>query len=449
MKAAYLTLGCKVNSYETEGIRIAMEEHGYETVPFSKDADIFIINTCSVTNMADRKSRQMIHRARKLNPEALVVAAGCFTQANFDELVETKAADIILGNTQKSKIPELIGEYLENREGFVNPSCSDMFACREYENMSATGDRENTRAYVKIQDGCNQFCSYCIIPYVRGRIRSRNEESITEEIKRLAEIGFCEVVLTGIHLSSYGMERDGAPKSLEQNPYLIALIEEISKIDGIERIRLGSLEPRIVTEEFTRRLSKLANVCPHFHLSLQSGCDKTLAAMNRRYTAAEFFEACGILRKYFDRPAITTDMIVGFAGETEEDFKESVSFAKKCGFFMIHVFKYSRRKGTKAATMKEQVSECEKNLRSDVLMSAAAELRRNYLNTFTGETVSVLFEETETLPDGTNVFTGHTERYVKVLVPCTGQEEYEGRIKKVRAVSVTEAGEIMGELILT
>lgn len=424
MKAAFLTLGCKVNSYETEAMRLLMEENGYDTVPFSSDADIYVVNSCSVTNMADRKSRQMLHRARKMNPDAVIVVTGCFAQANHEDIIKKAEADIVLGNAEKSKIVEAVTNYLSknSEEKYQNNALCDMNGKLEYEKLYAVGDRENTRAYVKIQDGCNQFCSYCIIPYMRGRIRSRDEESILDEINKLAGKGFKEVVLTGIHLSSYGMERENAPKQLGDNPYLIPLIRKIAAVPGIERIRLGSLEPRIITHAFVKELAEIQEVCPHFHLSLQSGSDSTLRAMNRKYTAEEYYEALGILRKYYDRPALTTDMIVGFAGETEDNFSESLAFAEKCGFFMIHVFKFSVRKGTRAASMSGQVREEIKTERSNILINAAQKLQREYVNSFMGEETNVLFEEIVS-DNGKSYFCGHNERYLRILLPEEEKDE--------------------------
>ena len=373
-KVALHNLGCKVNAYETEAMQELLEEHGYEIVPFKEGADIYIINTCTVTNMADRKSRQMLHRARKMNPHAIVVACGCYVQAKADELDE--CIDIVVGNNRKKDIIEILKEYERGREG----TCQEMVDInhtKEYEEMHLTRTAEHTRAYIKVQDGCNQFCSYCIIPYARGRVRSRDHESVLREVQGLASNGYKEVVLTGIHLSSYGMDT---------GDHLLNLIMDIHEVPGIQRIRLGSLEPRIITEEFARTLAGLPKMCPHFHLSLQSGCDATLERMNRRYTAEEYYEKCVLLRKYFHNPALTTDVIVGFPGETEEEFAQSKAFVDKVNFYETHVFKYSRREGTLAAKMENQVPETVKTVRSNELLELSRRKQRNYEEALIGTT---------------------------------------------------------------
>ena len=361
-KVAIHSLGCKVNSYEAESMEIMLRDEGYEIVPFSEDvqADIYIINTCSVTNIADRKSRQMLHKAKKMNPEAVVVAAGCYVQADPDGVKKDECVDIILGNNMKISIVEALNDYFggSDKTSYL-VDINDKY--QEYESLKINQTGEHTRAYIKIQDGCNQFCSYCIIPYVRGRVRSRKPEDIVNEVKTLAATGVKEVVLTGIHISSYGTDLE--------NISLIELIEAIHEIEGIKRIRLGSLEPRIITEEFAKRIARLEKICPHFHLSLQSGCDKTLKAMNRKYNTEEYYEGCVRLREVFDNPAITTDVIVGFPGETEEDFLETRKFLEKVHFYEMHIFKYSRRKGTVADKMKEQVADTVKSERSAVLLA--------------------------------------------------------------------------------
>ena len=361
-KVAIHSLGCKVNSYEAESMEIMLRDEGYEIVPFSEDvqADIYIINTCSVTNIADRKSRQMLHKAKKMNPEAVVVAAGCYVQADPDGVKKDECVDIILGNNMKISIVEALNDYFggSDKTSYL-VDINDKY--QEYESLKINQTGEHTRAYIKIQDGCNQFCSYCIIPYVRGRVRSRKPEDIVNEVKTLAATGVKEVVLTGIHISSYGTDLE--------NISLIELIEAIHEIEGIKRIRLGSLEPRIITEEFAKRIAGLEKICPHFHLSLQSGCDKTLKAMNRKYNTEEYYEGCVRLREVFENPAITTDVIVGFPGETEEDFLETRKFLEKVHFYEMHIFKYSRRKGTVADKMKEQVADTVKSERSAVLLA--------------------------------------------------------------------------------
>ena len=406
-KAALHNLGCKVNAYETEAMQQLLEEAGYEIVPFQEKADVYVINTCSVTNIADRKSRQMLHRAKKMNPDAVVVAAGCYVQAAGEELKKNAAIDVIIGNNRKKDLVPLLDEYFAGKH-VEEDSLIDIGKTREYEALHINKIADHTRAFIKIQDGCNQFCSYCIIPYTRGRVRSRKPEEIMEEIKGLVDKGYREVVLTGIHLSSYGLDLDGIT--------LLDLMVKIDKIQGLERLRLGSLEPRIVTEEFTRTLAGLRTICPHFHLSLQSGCDATLKRMNRRYTTEEYEKGCQILRKYFDRPAITTDVIVGFPQETEEEFARTVEFLKRIHFYEMHVFKYSRRAGTRAADMPGQLTENQKGQRSDVLLKLDQEMSLEYRKSFLGEEKEVLMEE-KIVIDGTEYLVGHTREYVKAAIP--------------------------------
>jgi len=421
-RVAFLTLGCKVNSYETEGMRELFLKAGALETEFEKEADIYIVNTCSVTNMAARKSRQMLHRAKKKNPEALIVAAGCYAQAAGEKLSRQEGIDLVVGNNQKARIVELAAAALEKKSE-CRLAVLDIGKEKEYEELPIETVTERTRAYIKIEDGCNQFCSYCIIPYVRGRVRSRGEKEILAEIARLAKEGYKEVVLTGIHLSSYGLAKFDAtlaeaPESAETVLPLLALIKKVQELDGIERIRLGSLEPRIMTEAFVRELSALPKLCPHFHLSLQSGCDATLKRMNRKYTAAEYREAVERLRRYFDKPAITTDIIVGFPGETEEEFVTTLQFAKDIAFSQIHIFKYSRRGGTVADRMEHQVPEPVKSERSDALEAVEKSLREAYIAQFDGTEETVLLEE-ETEVGGSSYMVGHTTRYVKVFVPKT------------------------------
>lgn len=424
-KVALHNLGCKVNAYETEAMQELLEEHGYEIVPFKEGADIYIINTCTVTNMADRKSRQMLHRARKMNPHAIVVACGCYVQAKSDELDE--CIDIVVGNNRKKDIIEILKEYERGREG----TCQEMVDInhtKEYEEMHLTRTAEHTRAYIKVQDGCNQFCSYCIIPYARGRVRSRDHESVLREVRGLASNGYKEVVLTGIHLSSYGMDT---------GDHLLNLILDIHEVPGIQRIRLGSLEPRIITEEFARTLASLPKMCPHFHLSLQSGCDATLKRMNRRYTAEEYYEKCVLLRKYFYNPALTTDVIVGFPGETEEEFAQSKAFVDKVNFYETHVFKYSRREGTLAAKMENQVPETVKTVRSNELLELSRRKQRNYEEALIGTTQEVLMEE-EILHEGEKYQVGHTKEYVKI-----GQKTTENLTNQLVNVEIESQLQIM------
>lgn len=403
-KAAFHNLGCKVNSYETESMQQLLEENGYEIVDFSEIADVYIINTCSVTNIADRKSRQMIHKARKMNKNAVIVAAGCYAQTSTEKIKEEGCVDIIIGNNNKHRLPELISEHLNTKN--KTDAVLDIMKEKEYEPLFSGKTNEHTRAYIKIQDGCNQFCSYCIIPYARGRVRSRQEKDILDEIGRLAKKGYKEIVLTGIHLSSYGIDTDTS---------LIEIIERIHEIEGIERIRLGSLEPRIITEEFLERLSRLYKICPHFHLSLQSGSDTVLKRMNRRYTTEEYFEKCCLIKKYYDYPALTTDVIVGFPGETEEEFNETIEFIKRVKFFEVHVFKYSRRKGTKADLMQNQVPDGIKNKRSAVLLELTKADSKEFIASLEGKDVEALFEE-KLIKNNETFYAGHTKEYVKVLL---------------------------------
>lgn len=404
-KAALHNLGCKVNAYETEAMQEMLEQAGYEIVPFKEGADVYVINTCTVTNIADRKSRQMLHRARKMNPDAIVVAAGCYVQAQDKNGVVDPCIDIVLGNNKKKDLIRALEEY-QDAHGMKD--VEDISRTKEYESLHLTKPGDHTRAYIKVQDGCNQFCTYCIIPYARGRVRSRETEDVLEEVKTLAGNGYKEVVLTGIHLSSYGIDFDG-------ERHLLDLIQAVHGIDGIERIRLGSLEPGIITEEFAKAISELSKMCPHFHLSLQSGCDATLKRMNRRYTSAEYVERCRILRKYFENPALTTDVIVGFPGETEEEFEESRAFVDSIDFYETHIFKYSRREGTKAAVMENQVSEQIKAERSNVLIELGEKKRRAYEESFIGKEVEVLVEEDVEI-DGKTVQTGHTKEYMKIAL---------------------------------
>ncbi len=408
-------LGCKVNGYELDVMVQKLKEAGYTLVPFTQKADVYVINTCTVTNIADRKSRQMLHRAKEMNPDAVVVAVGCYVETDEKRVEEDPAIDLAIGNNKKGQIAQLLSAYLADKEDdperkiLDGRTMEDLTEHPAFEDMQLT-QPEHTRAYVKIQDGCNQFCTYCIIPMARGRIRSRDMDEILEEITGLAQRGIREVVITGIHIGSYGRDWGKSPEE-----ELIALLTRIQMVKGIERIRLGSLEPMTITENFVRHIAGLSKVCPHFHLSLQSGCDRTLQRMNRHYSAEEFRRCTQILRRYYDRPALTTDVIVGFPGETEEDFRESADFVRSIGFFELHVFKYSRRHGTVADRMPEQLTDREKSKRSAVLLAMAKEGADAYRAQFIGERDTVLLEEKISL-GGQDYYTGHTSRYIEALV---------------------------------
>lgn len=405
MKAALHNLGCKVNAYETEAMQQILEEAGYEIVPFSEYADVYVINTCSVTNMADRKSRQMLHRAKKQNPDAIVVGAGCYVQTKEAQALVDESIDIVIGNNKKHELVPLLREY---------EAAHRKMACvadinhekQAYEELSLSRTAEHTRAFIKVQDGCNQFCTYCIIPFARGRVRSRELPDVLQEIRTLAKSGYREVVLTGIHLSSYGVDNGES---------LLHLIEAVHELEGIERIRLGSLEPRIVTDAFAKRLSELPKICPHFHLSLQSGCDTVLSRMNRRYDTAEYEVGCALLRRYFEHPAITTDVIVGFPGETDEEFETTERYLERIHFYEMHIFQYSRREGTKAAAMPDQVPEAVKKERSEKLLALGHRMSEEFRRYYLGRQVTALLEE-EFLYDGKRYYTGYTKEYVKVAV---------------------------------
>ena len=417
-KIALHNLGCKVNGYEMDVMEQRLKEAGAVIVPFSEKADIYIINTCTVTNIADRKSRQMLHKAKKENPEAVVVAVGCYVETGIEGVKKDDSIDLAVGNNKKGEIVDILNEFLAAKNADVTDktlggsSIIDINHTNEYESMFLTELPEHTRAYIKIQDGCNQFCSYCVIPYARGRVRSRDEQEILSEIKGLVQKGCKEIVLTGIHVGSYGTDFDTENKESR----LISLIEQINEIAGIRRIRLSSIEPRIMTEENVKRLAMVDKLCPHFHLSLQSGCDSVLKRMNRHYTAEEYRQSVEILRKYFDRPAITTDVIVGFPGETAEEFEECRKFCEDISFYEMHVFKYSPRKGTVAAGMKDQLTDRQKSVRSDVLLHLTKTQSENYRNSFIGEKLEILWEDKEEIK-GREYMTGHSDRYVKVAVP--------------------------------
>ncbi len=461
MKSVALhNLGCKVNSYEMDVMQQILQENGYKIVPFDEFADIYVINTCTVTNMADRKSRQMLHRAKKQNPDGIVVATGCYVQTGEDAVCLDEAIDLAIGNNRKKEIASILDKFFLQRETLAgetdvllksreqaakqktlnDTTIIDINHTNEYERMFLKETAEHTRAYIKIQDGCNQFCTYCIIPFARGRVRSRSREDILKEITDLQKKGYKEVVLTGIHLSSYGVD-------FSKEPLLLPLIKKIHEIDGIERIRLGSLEPRIITEEFAGELAAMEKVCPHFHLSLQSGCDATLKRMNRRYDTKEFKEKVQILRKAFLHPAITTDVITGFPGETEEEFLETKAFLENICFFEMHVFPYSKRKGTKAALMENQVPEAVKKERSHVLLELEKKQSEAFRRGYVGKELSVLFEERKEI-DGKEYEIGHTKEYVKVAV-LAGKEngDFSNEIKKVSAKDMITDEVVLGEWI--
>lgn len=424
-KVALHNLGCKVNAYETEAMQEMLEKEGYEIVPFKEGADIYIINTCTVTNIADRKSRQMLHRARKMNPNAIVVAAGCYVQAQENEHHELDSCiDIVIGNNKKQDLIQILDEYESKCK---TEEVIDINHTNEYEKLNLSRTGEHTRAYIKVQDGCNQFCSYCIIPFARGRVRSRSLEDVVQEVTTLSGNGYKEVVLTGIHLSSYGV--DFEEQEARKKTDLLTLILAVHEIPGIERIRLGSLEPRIITEEFAKTIAGLPKMCPHFHLSLQSGCDATLKRMNRRYTTGEYYEKCELLRKYFDHPALTTDVIVGFPGETEEEFEESKAFVDKVNFYETHIFKYSKREGTRAAVMENQVPEQIKAERSAQLIELGAKKQEAYEKEMVGKDVEILVEEPAQI-NGKEVQVGHTKEYIKVALES--DENLQNQIVKAR-----------------
>ena len=425
-KVALHNLGCKVNSYELEAMQQLLEQAGYEIVPFEPGADVYVINTCTVTNIADRKSRQMLHKAKKMNPDAVVVATGCYVQTDEGKLETDEAVDLVLGNNQKKNIVEVLAEF--EKEHQRQAHIIKINQTKEYEELEISRTAEHVRAYIKVQDGCNQFCTYCIIPYARGRVRSREKENILNEVHKLAKAGYKEVVLTGIHLSSYGVD---FPEDKKET--LLSLIQAVNEVEGIQRIRLGSLEPGIVTEEFAKELSSMSKVCPHFHLSLQSGCETTLERMNRRYRIAEYKARCELLRNYFGNPALTTDVIVGFPMETEEDFQASYDFVKDIHFYETHIFKYSRRHGTKAAAMPGQLTEAEKAVRSDKMLELHQKRAAEYEISLLGKTLEVLLEE-EVEIDGKAYYLGHSREYVKVAVLKT--EEY--GVNDILAVKVEE-----------
>ena len=435
-KAALHNLGCKVNAYEVEAMQQLLEEAGYEIVPFEPGADVYVINTCTVTNIADRKSRQMLHRAKKMNPEAIVVAAGCYVQTGQEKLEKDPAVDLILGNNQKKNLVQILEEYYAGAAGRAH--VQKIAQTKEYEELAIHRTAEHVRAYIKVQDGCNQFCTYCIIPYARGRVRSRRADLVIREVETLAKAGYKEVVLTGIHLSSYGVDFKEEPKDT-----LLSLIQQVHAVEGIQRIRLGSLEPGIVTEEFAKELAALPKVCPHFHLSLQSGCDATLARMNRRYRSAQYREKCQLLRKAFGNPALTTDVIVGFPMESEEEFAESKSFVDEICFYETHIFKYSMRQGTKAAAMDGQVPDSVKSARSDEMIALHHGHAAEYEKSLLGHELEVLLEEEITV-SGKPYLLGHSREYVKVAVEKT-PALHVNDIVRVRAEAFLEQHTLLGK----
>ena len=438
-RVALHNLGCKVNAYEIEAMQQLLEEAGYEIVPFEPGADIYVINTCTVTNIADRKSRKMLHKAKKMNPEAIVVATGCYVQTGGDKLEKDEAIDLVLGNNQKINIVEALAEYAENKPGHGSHVIK-INQTKEYEDLSIDHTAEHVRAYIKVQDGCNQFCTYCIIPYARGRVRSRNIESVLKEVRSLAEKGYKEVVLTGIHLSSYGVD---FPE--EKKETLLSLIRAVHEIEGIQRIRLGSLEPGIVTREFSEGIAALPKVCPHFHLSLQSGCDETLERMNRRYRSGEYRERCELLREVYGNPALTTDVIVGFPQESEEEFQKSYDFVDGIHFYETHIFKYSRRQGTKAAAMDGQLTEAEKARRSEKMIEMHHRHASDYEKSMIGKELEVLIEE-EYTNDGRTWYLGHSREYIKTAVPKS--ENYGvNDIIRVKAERFLEEHIMTGEVV--
>ncbi|SFI00947.1 threonylcarbamoyladenosine tRNA methylthiotransferase MtaB [Pseudobutyrivibrio sp. OR37] len=428
-KAALHNLGCKVNAYETEAMEELLKRDGFEIVDFDEQADVYVINTCSVTNIADRKSRQMIHKCKKLNPDACVVAAGCYVQNFGKDIADELGADIILGNNKKNDLVDKVHEYFENLDKKSGPILNYMDINDgnvAYENMHIEKDSEHTRAFVKVQDGCNQFCSYCIIPFARGRIRSRSIDDVVEEVTGLAKAGYKEVVITGIHLSSFGTGTEFG---------LADLLEAVQKIDGVERIRMGSLEPQIVTEDFAKRVSALSKICPHFHLSLQSGCDSVLVRMNRKYSIEEYTNGVNILRKYFDNPAITTDIIVGFPGETEEEYETTLDYVEEIKFSELHVFAYSKRAGTKAAKMSGQITNAVKKQRSAKLISLGLEKTKEYRTSYIGKELEVLFEEKQII-EGKEYYVGFSKEYIKCMIEST-DEDLSNTILRVKATEIT------------
>lgn len=428
-KVSFYTLGCKVNQYETNAMAQKFKEAGYKIVDMNYDiSDICIVNTCTVTNMSDRKSRHSLRRVKEKNPSAIIAAVGCYAQVAKNDLEKMSEIDIVLGNEEKANIVQYVEKFMENHNENKLIEIEDIASKKEFEDMGQITYTEKTRAFIKVQDGCNQFCSYCIIPYARGRVRSRNAESIIKEITQIAQNGIKEVVITGIHVASYG-------RDFGNENGLIELLEKINNIKGIKRIRLGSLEPKIITEEFMQRLSKLEKMCHHFHLSLQSGCDETLKRMNRKYTTAEVKEIIERLRRYYDDVMLTTDIIVGFPGETEEEFETTYQFLKEVKLYKMHVFQYSPRKGTRAAVMPNQIDGNIKEARSKKLIELSNENQKMYNQQLVGKDVEVLFEDRE-VEDGITYFRGHTQNYI--LVKYKTDENLENTLKKVKILELSE-----------
>lgn len=438
---AYHNLGCKVNSYEMDAMLGALRQRGYQIVPFEEKADIYIVNTCTVTNIADRKSRQMLHKAKKTNPEGIVVAVGCYVQSDTQNVEADSAVDILIGNNRKKDLVEILENYLD---GVKQESVIDINHTLEYEEMRLTSTEEHTRAYIKIQDGCNQFCTYCMIPYARGRVRSRSKAAILEEIRGLTAAGYQEFVLTGIHISSYGIDfKEGE----NQGENLLTLVQAIDTIEGVKRIRLGSLEPRIVTEAFAQSLSELTHICPHFHLSLQSGCDTVLKRMNRHYTSEEYLKGVASLREAFEHPAITTDVIVGFPGETEQEFELTRQFAKTVQFYEMHIFKYSKRKGTKAAVMPDQIPEEIKAKRSAALQEIEMRYSKEFRAFYIGKDVEALLEEKKEI-GGREYWIGHTKEYVKIALEALSCEKAKEAVCQNSLVTGRIKGFLEDEILL-
>ena len=441
-KAALHNLGCKVNAYETQAMEKLLDEHGYEIVPFMEEADIYIINTCTVTNIADRKSRQMLHRAKKKNPDAIVVAAGCYVQTAEEQAKTDPAIDILVGNNRKKDIVAILEAYEADKK--TRTACLDISKTDEFEIMELGVETEHTRVNLKVQDGCNQFCSYCIIPYARGRIRSLPKKKAVEQVEKFVKQGFKEIVLTGIHISSYGKDLKEKDGNQGEGEDLLSLIQAVHQVEGLKRLRLGSLEPGIITEEFVREIAVLKKLCPHFHLSLQSGSRTVLERMNRRYTPEEYLDKCNLIRKYFKNPAFTTDVIVGFPGETREEFMESRNFLGQVDFYEVHVFKYSMRKGTKAAAMGGQIDEAVKSERSDCLIADGKVREKRYRETFIGKEVSVLFEE-EQEKNGEHYWLGFTKEYVRVALKT--EKQLKNTLINCRICEFLDDDLLIGEII--
>ena len=435
MRVGFLTLGCKVNSYETEKMKIKFEEQGHTVVAFEEKADVYIVNTCTVTNIADRKSRKMLHRAKRRNPNSLVVAAGCYVDSSDKKGEKDSSVDLFVTNAMKEDLVAFVVEAMKERNIVPMQVTEEEFE-KEHHMTKEAMAQKHTRAYLKVQNGCNQYCTYCIIPYVRGPLSSKPVEDVVYEVEQLAKDGIQEVVLTGIHLSSYGVDLTEYKNFLElEGRMLLKLIQNVAKVDGIERIRLGSLEPRIITKNFLEELSQIPEVCPHFHLSLQSGCDQTLRRMNRHYSADEYEEGVKMIRAYFKHPAITTDIIVGFPQETEEEFEATCAFARRIAFAQIHVFKYSRRQGTMADAMTGQVDETIKNQRSEKLIGIEKELEKEYQKYFIGKKEEVLLEEVQ-LIEGREYVVGYNERYVRIAVSCTEMPDAKERCNTIATVKI-------------